>query len=167
MTPERDSGNTARAPHVRTRHATDCCGQALEAARKARAELTYDQVKRLRHVDTECKNLRRHWALLREALREELLWGPGKLSELRDACVRLVQSVSGAAEARSSAEEAASRERFKVEQLRNEMQQVGGNVCLHIRVFDACVCACMHVFMYVCTGSWQHPRLLPCAASSA
>ncbi len=39
--------------------------QALEAARKARAELSYEQVTKLRHVDMECKALRRHWALMR------------------------------------------------------------------------------------------------------
>jgi hypothetical protein len=57
--------------------------QALEAARKARAELSYEQVKKLRHVDMECKALRRHWALMREAVREELVWGPGKMQEVR------------------------------------------------------------------------------------
>ena len=70
--------------------------QALEAARKARAELSYDQVKKLRHVDVETKSIRRHWSLMREAVSEELLWGPGKLQELRDGVVRLVKSVSTA-----------------------------------------------------------------------
>jgi hypothetical protein len=50
----------------------------------------YEQVKKLRHVDMECKALRRHWALMREAVREELVWGPGKMQEVRDGCVRLV-----------------------------------------------------------------------------
>ena len=111
--------------------------QALEAARKARAELSYEQVKKLRHVDMETKSLRRHWSLLREALREELLWGPHKMQELRDGVVRLVQSVSGAAAARQAAEEAASRERLKVERLRNDMQHIRGNIRVFCRVRPA------------------------------
>ena len=58
---------------------------------------SYEQIKKLRHVDMETKAVRRHWALLREAIREELVWGPGKMQELRDGCVRLVNSVSTAA----------------------------------------------------------------------
>jgi len=108
--------------------------QALEAARKARAELSYDQVKKLRHVDVETKSIRRHWSLMREAVREELLWGPGKLQELRDGVVRLVKSVSTAAAQREAAEEAARRERLKVEQLRNDMQQIRGNIRVFCRV---------------------------------
>ena len=52
------------------------------------------------------------------ALREELMWGPHKMQELRDGVVRLVKSVSGAAAARDVAEEAAARERLTVERLR-------------------------------------------------
>jgi hypothetical protein len=62
------------------------CGTYAHVCRRMLTYEVYEQVKKLRHVDMECKALRRHWALMREAVREELVWGPGKMQEVRDVC---------------------------------------------------------------------------------
>ena len=75
---------------------------------------TYSHIHTHTYTHTQTTAVRRHWSLMREAVRDELLWGPAKMHELRDGVVRLVKSVSGAAALREAAEDAARRERLKV-----------------------------------------------------